>query len=167
MGRGDGLGYAGSMEGFELSASIALWRGDELLLMKRGEGFGGGGWFLPGGHVEAGERPAEAAVRELWEETRIVLEVDDLALADVMSYLRDGVMAHTLVYNALASEGVEPTLNDEHVAARWYTAEAAVGRFFDSGMLRGRGVPEDAITLAIEVGRVIRSAARARGMAAE
>lgn len=28
-------------------------------------------WGLPGGHAEPGETPVEAAVRELWEETRL------------------------------------------------------------------------------------------------
>lgn len=35
-------------------------------------------WFTPGGGIEAGESPREAAVRELAEETGYVLEVDEL-----------------------------------------------------------------------------------------
>ncbi len=152
------------METFELIAAVALWRGEELLVMKRSMGFSSGGWFLPGGHVEAGERPAAAAVRELHEETGIVLGEDALALADVMSYEHDGAMAHCLVYNAVCPAGAEPDLNEEHVVARWYEAEAFIARFMEAAALRSKGVPERAIELAAEVARTIRAAARARGM---
>ncbi|MEU9832731.1 NUDIX domain-containing protein [Streptosporangium sp. NPDC048047] len=42
-----------------------------LVMVERGDGHG---WALPGGTVEAGEAPAEAAVRELAEETGLSLE---------------------------------------------------------------------------------------------
>lgn len=153
------------MEYYELSASVALWRGRELLLMKRASGFSSGGWFLPGGHVEASERPSQAAVRELFEETGIGVEAAALDVADVMSYERDGASAHSIVFNALCPPGAEPVLNDEHVVARWYEPEAAIARFFDGDTLRGKGLDERAITLAEEVARVIRAAVRARGAA--
>ncbi|MFN0096879.1 MAG: NUDIX hydrolase [Dehalococcoidia bacterium] len=151
------------MDGFELSASVALWRGAEILVMKRSGGFASGGWFLPGGHVEPGERPAQAAARELREETGIVVEPDALAIADVMSYDHDGATAHTLVYNARCPDGAEPALNDEHVVARWYTPEAFIARFLDPETLAARAIPHAAIVLASEVARTIRAAARARG----
>lgn len=151
---------------YELTAGVALWRGDDLLVMKRASGFASGGWFLPGGHVEPGERPAEAAVRELREETGIELAPGDLALADVMTYEHDGATAHGLIYNARCPEGAEPALNGEHSFARWMTAEAFIGRFLDPGLLRSRGVDARGIALAAEVARVVRAAARARGMQA-
>ncbi len=104
---------------YELTACIALWRGQELLLMKRAIGFSSGGWFLPGGHVEPGERPAEAASRELAEETGIAVAPGQLSLATVMSYEHDGETAHALIYNALCPDGAAVRLNDEHAVARW------------------------------------------------
>lgn len=151
------------MEGFELSASVVLWREDEILVMKRGlGGFAGGGWFIPGGHAEQGERPRESAAREVFEETGISVEPDGLRLVDVMTYETGRGTAHTLIYNGESPAGAEPVINDEHLVWRWMTPEAYVARFLDPEMLRGRGVPEDAVALAAEVARVVRSAAAAR-----
>jgi 8-oxo-dGTP pyrophosphatase MutT (NUDIX family) len=135
-----------------------------VLLMKRAGGVGAGGWFLPGGHLEEGERPVEAAVREVFEETGIALDPAGLSLADVMSYVSGAAIAHNLVYNALAPEGVEAIVNDEHFVARWYEPQAAIDRFYEESRLRALNVPEDAIELAAEVARVLRSAMRARGV---
>ncbi|MFJ4833676.1 NUDIX hydrolase [Streptomyces sp. NPDC088747] len=43
--------------------------GDDVLLGRRINTFGHGTWGLPGGHLEVGESLAEAACRELAEET--------------------------------------------------------------------------------------------------
>jgi 8-oxo-dGTP pyrophosphatase MutT (NUDIX family) len=51
--------------------------GDQVLVMKRhkrGRSYA----VLPGGGVEAGETAAEAALRELHEETTLVAEIDRL-----------------------------------------------------------------------------------------
>lgn len=39
-----------------------------------------GRWALPSGIVEPGEQPAETLVREVWEELRVVVEPERLAL---------------------------------------------------------------------------------------
>lgn len=42
-------------------------------------------WTLPGGGVEYGESPNQTAVRELWEELKLRVELDDLEfMADVL-----------------------------------------------------------------------------------
>ena len=147
------------MPNFELSASVVLWRGEELLVMKRGAGgFSAGGWFIPGGHVEQGERPTEACARELFEETGISIQPEALTLIDVMTYETGKATAHTIIYSAPCETAAEPVINDEHVATRWMTAEAYIARFLDEAMLRARGLPESAVALAAEVARIVRTA---------
>lgn len=156
-------GIVGAMEGFELSASVVLWRGEEILVMKRGlGGFAGGGWFIPGGHVEQGERPNESAAREVFEETGIRVDPARLRLVDVMTYETGRGTAHTVIYNGVSPAGAEPVINDEHLVWRWMAPEAYIARFLDGEMLRGRGVPEGAVVLAVEVARVVRRAAEER-----
>ncbi|MCR9093416.1 MAG: NUDIX domain-containing protein [bacterium] len=58
-----------------LSVSAMVWREGELLLMRRSDN---GFWGLPGGFVEIGESVAEAACREVAEETGWKVEVGGL-----------------------------------------------------------------------------------------
>lgn len=54
-----------------LAASVAVFRGDEVLLVQRANRPGQGTWSLPGGKVEFGEALETAALRELREETGV------------------------------------------------------------------------------------------------
>ncbi len=48
-----------------------MWRGNEVLLVQRAATLGHGLWSFPGGKLEAGETPLQAAQRELFEETHV------------------------------------------------------------------------------------------------
>lgn len=61
-----------------LGVNIIVMRDGKVLLERR-NGFGGGSWGLPGGHVEYGESLKECARRELLEETGMSAESFEFA----------------------------------------------------------------------------------------
>ena len=50
---------------------VICFRGEEVLLIQRGTAPRKGEWSIPGGRIEAGESEAQAALRELYEETGV------------------------------------------------------------------------------------------------
>jgi 8-oxo-dGTP pyrophosphatase MutT (NUDIX family) len=56
-------------------ALVVLWHGERVLMVYVRER---ACWELPGGGIEPGETPREAAVRELWEETGQQLDPEEL-----------------------------------------------------------------------------------------
>jgi 8-oxo-dGTP diphosphatase len=67
----------GCVEGRRVPAAGAVVHDatGRLLLVQRGREPQAGRWTLPGGRVEPGESPAEAAAREVAEETGVVVTV--------------------------------------------------------------------------------------------
>ena len=57
-------------------ASIAVLSQNKVLLVRRMRAPSAGSWSLPGGKIEGGESPREAARRELKEETGIEADVE-------------------------------------------------------------------------------------------
>jgi 8-oxo-dGTP diphosphatase len=64
------------------------FRGDDVLLIRRGTPPRLGEWSIPGGKIEPGERAIDAVLRELREETGVIGEV--LGLVDVVDGLFPG-----------------------------------------------------------------------------
>ena len=60
------------------AASAAIFRGQTVLIAERGQGPRKGVWSLPGGKIEPGETAAEAATREILEETGLAVELKGL-----------------------------------------------------------------------------------------
>jgi ADP-ribose pyrophosphatase YjhB (NUDIX family) len=60
----------------KLDVRLALFRGDEVLLVRESMD---GRWSLPGGFVDVGDSPSEAAVREAAEEAGVDARIERLA----------------------------------------------------------------------------------------
>jgi 8-oxo-dGTP diphosphatase len=92
-----------------------------LLLIKRGHEPGAGLWSLPGGRVEPGETDAEALVREMREETGLVVEAGRL-LGRVRRPGGHGDVLDIRDYTATVIGGtLDP--GDDAADARWVDAE--------------------------------------------
>lgn len=108
------------------AASAAIFRGDRVLIAERGGGPRKGYWSLPGGKIEPGETAADAARREIREETG--LEVSLLGLLDVHDVIQngsDGGVEHHFVicvFYGTCHEG-EPQAATDISDARFVTLE--------------------------------------------
>ncbi|WP_121741452.1 NUDIX hydrolase [Natronorubrum halophilum] len=97
-----------------------------VLCVERAVPPGVGEWTIPGGHMEVGEEPAAAAVRELEEETGVVVDPDALEICDAATVPpRDGKHVVTVHYVVAWSDAAgTPTAGSDASAARFFTPAA-------------------------------------------
>jgi 8-oxo-dGTP diphosphatase len=103
------------MADFSVAAyAVVANDGNEVLLTRRRAS---GEWVLPGGTVEAGEPPWDAAVREVSEETGLEIEVERL----VGTYVKEQETDLVFVFAATLVGG-ELRASDESDAAAFFPA---------------------------------------------
>lgn len=99
----DRPGEGGAGFRLRVAAYAVVLDGDRLLLAHWNEG-GHTGWTMPGGGLEPGEDPADAAVREVREETGYDVELDGLLGVDSVTgpSVTTGEQVHSIriVYRA-------------------------------------------------------------------
>jgi 8-oxo-dGTP diphosphatase len=106
---------------YPVSAVISvLFRGDHVLLVSRKNPPDVGMWGFPGGKIEFGEAIADAAVRELFEETGVqaifsgvITVVDDIVIDGAAPY-------HFMLIAALCTwQSGEPVAADDAEEVKW------------------------------------------------
>jgi ADP-ribose pyrophosphatase len=104
-----------------VGVSVALWKDDALLLVRRGRPPYAGLWSLPGGRVELGEALRAAAACELLEETGIVAEIGEpLDALDVIVTETGRPLVHfALVVFGGRYLGGEAAAGDDAAAIVW------------------------------------------------
>jgi ADP-ribose pyrophosphatase YjhB (NUDIX family) len=95
-----------------------------VLLVRRAIPPALGQWDIPGGFLEAGERPEAGVVRELREETGLDITITRLLGLYIGEYVYGDEAASTLdvVYVAGAPSG-EPVAADDASEVGWFTPE--------------------------------------------
>jgi len=105
-----------------VAVAAAVLSDGRLLLVRRASEPGRGKWSLPGGAVKLGERLREAVVREVHEETGILIEVlNVLDVVEVIKHDEEGrVRFHYVIIDFLArplSGQLRPA--SDALEARW------------------------------------------------
>lgn len=105
--------------------------GNELLLIRRKNDPFKGKWALPGGFVDEGEDLADAAKRELQEETGLVVE----GLQQLGAFGKPGrdPRQHTVsvAYTGFATEDAEAVGADDADEAKWFLVSSLPELAFD------------------------------------
>ena len=105
------------------AVGTVCFKGEDVLLIRRGTPPLAGDWSLPGGRIEFGERTEPAALRELKEETGITARI--AALVDVVDAIftsrsSGAVTRHYVLFDyAAVWVSGEPVAGDDADHAEW------------------------------------------------
>ena len=118
-----------------------VFRGDEVLLIRKKRGLGKGLINAPGGRVDPGETPEQAAIRELDEEVGLRAEQPKWC-GEHRFQFRDGYTMHVHVYATEQFSGQE--IETDEAIPLWFAKDAipydemwADDRHWVPNMLRG------------------------------
>lgn len=96
---------------FRLGAAGIIIRENKLLLVH--QNYGNFRWILPGGHVKPHELPTEAAIREVYEETKIKVKVKGLVA--VRNLVTENVNDTSLIYYMTPINLTEPVPDGQEI----------------------------------------------------
>jgi 8-oxo-dGTP pyrophosphatase MutT (NUDIX family) len=140
-----------AMTRFEVSlVDVLVLRGSgaslECLALRRAAGGRcPGSWEAVHGHIEYGERPAEAALRELREETGFApAKLYNLSRVETFYLHRTDALAFVAVFVAFVPPEGQVRTGAEHDAHEWLPVAAAMDRF---AWPRERRCLEDAVRM--------------------
>ena len=91
----------------------------KYLVTQRNYGEFKDGWEFPGGKIEEGERPEEALIREIKEELKVAIRVEDYLITVDHSYDSFDMTMHCYVCTLL-DDHLKLTVHD---AAKWLTVD--------------------------------------------
>ena len=106
----------------QVAVGVVVLAGDQVLLIKRGRAPRAGQWSIPGGRQELGETLAQAACREVLEETGLQVRLTGLLdVVDGIFKSPDGAVEshYTLVDFAAVVEAGGLKAGDDALDVRW------------------------------------------------
>jgi ADP-ribose pyrophosphatase YjhB (NUDIX family) len=117
--------HVGSAQLWMPAVTAVVRRGPDVLLVRRADN---GRWSPVTGILDPGEEPAVGAVREVWEETRVVAAVDRLASVGTTEQVThsngDLAVYLDLTFACTWVEGEGEVGDDESVDVAWWPADA-------------------------------------------
>jgi 8-oxo-dGTP diphosphatase len=102
---------------YRLAAGVYAMRGGQILMLQRASGMMIGFWSVPGGIVDPGESPPEAAARELFEEAGLT-PTGPLWLVTAVPLQGYGMDLLSLRY-ACSCDAGDVRLSHEHSGWQW------------------------------------------------
>lgn len=126
-----------------LTADCIVVRGSELLLIRRGNEPFRGCWALPGGFMEMDETIEHCAVRELQEETGIVVSEKQLTLVGIYSALGRDPRGRTVTaaYAVRVPEDTHALAGDDAADLRWWPIDQLPPLAFDHDAILSAALP--------------------------
>ncbi|MFN3960959.1 MAG: NUDIX hydrolase [Parvularculaceae bacterium] len=115
-----------------VGVGAVVFRGDDVLVIRRGKAPFIGQWSIPGGGLHEGERLEDAAIREVMEETGVRIRLLGLiGVFEALPKMREGegFLRHMLMID-YAAEWLagEPVAGDDAAAAEFVPCETALAR---------------------------------------